>query len=68
MYDSLPLYQTFIMKFWQERSESGKKKVMRFSLEDPVSHVRYGFGTFEEMVQFLKQQCDVKDKKNMEFD
>ena len=57
MYDSLPNYQTYILKFWQERTESNTpQKVVRFSLEDTATNVRYGFRTLDEMVVFLKQQ------------
>ncbi|WP_420641626.1 hypothetical protein [Candidatus Leptofilum sp.] len=58
MFDSLPFYQTYILKLWQERSDSGDSKVFRFSLEDPATQVRYGFRSLDEMMQFLKQQCD----------
>ncbi|WP_420628409.1 hypothetical protein [Candidatus Leptofilum sp.] len=61
MFDSLPFYQTYILKLWQERSSSGDSKVFRFSLEDPATQVRYGFRTLDEMVQFLKQQCDADE-------
>ncbi len=57
MFDSLPFYQTYILKLWQERSQLGENKVFRFSLEDPATQVRYGFRTLDEMVSFLKQQC-----------
>lgn len=58
MFDSLPFYQTYILRMWQERSDNGDNKVFRFSLEDPATQVRYGFGTLDEMLQFLRQQCD----------
>lgn len=61
MFDSLPYYQTYILKFWQERSDSGESKALRFSLEDTSTHVRYGFRTLDEMVLFLKQQCGEDD-------
>lgn len=61
MFDSLPFYQTYILRMWQERSDSGDSKVFRFSLEDPVTQVRYGFRTLDEMTQFLKQQCEKDD-------
>ncbi|MCA9918119.1 MAG: hypothetical protein KC445_09210 [Anaerolineales bacterium] len=57
MFDSLPFYQTYILRLWQERSDCGDSKAFRFSLEDPSTHVRYGFRTLGEMMQFLRQQC-----------
>lgn len=57
MFDSLPFYQTYILKMWQERSDCGDCKLFRFSLEDPATQVRYGFRTMDEMILFLKQQC-----------
>ncbi len=61
MFDSLPFYQTFILRMWQERSDSGDNKSFRFSLEDPATEVRYGFRTLDEMVQFLRQQCNMDE-------
>ncbi|GJM40862.1 MAG: hypothetical protein DHS20C20_11440 [Ardenticatenaceae bacterium] len=61
MFDSLPFYQTYILRLWQERSDSGDSKAFRFSLEDPATQVRYGFRTLDEMMLFLKQQCDNHD-------
>ena len=58
MYDSPPKYQTYILKCWQERSEGEESTlIVRFSLEETTTQVRYGFKSLEEMTNFLQQQC-----------
>jgi hypothetical protein len=50
-------YQSFILRLWQERSaRPARPAVWRFSLEDPRTRQRKGFGSFEELTKFLKEQ------------
>ena len=61
MYDAPPHYQTFILKCWQERSEGQENALLlRFSLEDTATQVRYGFQSLEEMFDFLQQRCNTE--------
>lgn len=55
MYEHPPRYYSFILRFWEERSENQPAANWRFALEQPESHVRYGFSSLEELVAFLQK-------------
>jgi hypothetical protein len=57
MFEKPPHYYTFILRFWQERSERSGEPAWRFTLYDPAQEVRYGFNTLPELVSFLQKRC-----------
>lgn len=58
MYQTPPRYYSYILRFWEDRSEKTNSADWRFSLEDPERQVRYGFGSLEDLVAFLEKRCN----------
>jgi len=53
-------YHVFIMRLWQERDATpSRPAVWRFSLEDARTRQREGFGSLQELVDFVQSQIDV---------
>jgi hypothetical protein len=49
-----PGYHSYLLRFWEERSDELPTAVWRFSLEDPLTDQRYGFASFEALTDWLK--------------
>jgi hypothetical protein len=49
-----PQYHSYLLRFWRESS-------WRFTLENPHTGERKGFGSFEALMAFLKEE--VKDEE-----
>ena len=47
--------RTFVLRFWSERAEG--RRAWRFSLEDPLTRGRRGFGSLREVGDFLASLC-----------
>jgi hypothetical protein len=60
--DSLPLYErppgyrSYVLRFWQERSDQPTLTVWRFSLEDPSTDERYGFPDLQALIEWLRAE------------
>ncbi len=51
-----PRYHSFLLRFWEERSEEHAPVIWRFSLEDPLTDQRYGFASLEALNDWIKAQ------------
>jgi hypothetical protein len=52
-----PRYWSYLLTFWEERSHDPALPVVwRFSLEDPRTGERRGFGSLEALVAALEQE------------
>ena len=49
-------YRTFVLRLWREQGGHLYSDVWRFSLEDARTRQRKGFGSLEELVDFLQEQ------------
>ncbi len=47
--------RTFVLRLWPEQEED--RRAWRFSLEDPLTRSRRGFGSLEEIGSFLASLC-----------
>lgn len=47
-------YISYLLRLWQIKSEG--ELVWRVSLENPITHKRQGFGSLEELCDFLAQE------------
>ena len=43
----------YLLRIWEERGEHPPTTLYRYSLEDPHSHDRRGFGDLEHLIAFL---------------
>jgi len=72
LYDKPPHYRSYLLTFWEERSEnSNTPKTWRFSLEDPRMGQRHGFADLEALVAALEQEIEgikANEKKEEEND
>lgn len=57
----LPDYHSYLLRFWHERSLE-QADAWRFSLENPQSGKRRGFGSLVELVRFLESQVQPPSK------
>ena len=58
-FNNPPRYQTYILRFWEERNpDPDTPNAWRFSLEDAETHIRHVFQTLEGLVQFLQRHVD----------
>ena len=53
-YGKPPGYHSYLLRFWEERSEQLPQAVWRFSLEDPVTDQRYGFATIQALMDWIE--------------
>ena len=61
-------YQAYLLRLWQERPAApGRPAVWRCSLEDPGRSERYGFGSLEAAVDFLRAQMGREGDREKEF-
>jgi len=57
LFDKPPRYRSYLLTFWEERSQDSKApKVWRFSLEDPHTGQRHGFATLGALITALEQE------------
>ena len=50
-------YHVFVVRLWKERAASaGRPAVWRYSLEDPRTRERKGFGSLSALMAFLQEQ------------
>lgn len=47
-------YISYLLRLWQIKSEG--ELVWRMSLENPLTHKRQGFGSLEELCDFLERE------------
>lgn len=61
--DSLPRYQTYLLRCWQERSQQEEEVVVvwRFSLENPHTGRRRGFASLEALLASLRTELGNDD-------
>jgi hypothetical protein len=56
LYERPPGYRSYVLRFWQERSDQPPLTVWRFSLEDPSTDERYGFPNLQTLVEWLRAE------------
>ncbi len=56
-----PGYHSYLLRFWEERSDESDVAVWRFSLEDPLTDQRYGFASLEALTEWLVTKMTVSD-------
>lgn len=49
-----PGYRSYLLRFWEERSEQTEAIIWRFSLEDPLTAQRLGFASLDSLTEWLK--------------
>ncbi len=54
LFERPPGYQSYLLRFWEERSEEPPRTLWRFSLEDPQTNQRYGFANLAALVDWLE--------------
>lgn len=58
-FDKPPLYRSFLITMWQERSQDTDVSVVwRFRMEDPHTGQRRGFADLEALMAALQQEMD----------
>ncbi len=58
LYDRPPRYHSYVLRFWEERSEELRVTIWRFSLEDPLTNQRYGFADLPALVEWVKAKIN----------
>lgn len=56
MSEKPPQYQTYILRFWEERNAERQTEKWRFTLEDPANNIRHGFDSLDDIIAFLRTQ------------
>jgi hypothetical protein len=51
-----PGYHSYLLRFWEERSEQTDATIWRFSLEDPLTAQRHGFADLDSLTTWLKTE------------
>ena len=51
-----PVYRSYLLRFWQERSEQLPHAFWRFSLEDPLTSHRQGFPNLDALTSWLRAE------------
>lgn len=51
-----PGYRSYLLRFWEERSEQTEAAVWRFSLEDPLTAQRQGFADLDALTAWLRTE------------
>jgi hypothetical protein len=54
--DKPPAYRSYLLRFWEERSEQPAMRVWRFSLEDPLTAQQHHFPSLEALTTWLKTE------------
>jgi len=63
-FDKPPGYRSYLLRFWEERSEQPAAAVWRFSLEDPHTAQRHSFANLETLVIWLKVEMAAQASLN----
>jgi hypothetical protein len=56
LFERPPVYRSYLLRFWQERSEQLPQTLWRFSLEDPLTARRQGFPNLEALTSWLRAE------------
>ncbi len=59
LFERPPGYHSYLLRFWEERSEELTQTLWRFSLEDPQTNQRYGFANLAALVDWLQAKINV---------
>jgi hypothetical protein len=59
--DRLPVYRSYLLRFWEERGDVPTAPVWRFSLEDPQTTHRLGFASIAALADWLQSQISDAD-------
>ena len=54
--DKPPVYRSYLLRFWEERSEQPAMQVWRFSLEDPLTAQQHHFASLEALAAWLRTE------------
>lgn len=54
-----PGYRSYLLRFWEERSEQTESVLWRFSLEDPLTAQRLGFADLDSLTAWLKAETQL---------
>ncbi len=54
LFERPPGYHSYLLRFWEERSEEQPLTLWRFSLEDPLTNQRYGFANLETLMDWIQ--------------
>ncbi len=58
-----PVYYVYLLRMWRESDVlSPSRGVWRFSLEDPVTHHRYGFADLEAVMAHLREKIEEEER------
>jgi hypothetical protein len=64
-----PRYRAYLLRFWEERGQlPAELATWRFSLEDPHTGQRTGFGDLASLIAFLRLQMEGPVPTNHEGD
>ncbi len=56
-------YRAYILRLWQERPASPEHSaVWRFSVEDPRTRQRQGFGSLEKLTAYLRARMEAGEQ------
>jgi hypothetical protein len=59
VYEKPPRYRSHLLTLWEERGrDASTPGVWRFRLEDPHTGERVGFGSIDELFDYLRQQTE----------
>jgi hypothetical protein len=56
--DRPPVYRSYLLRFWEERSDLPTAPVWRFSLEDPQTTHRQGFADLAALTDWLQSEIE----------
>lgn len=56
LFERPPFYRSYLLRFWQERSEQPPQASWRFSLEDPLTAHRQGFASLQALTTWLQAE------------
>lgn len=62
-----PGYHSYLLRFWEERSEQPVLTVWRFSLEDPLTSQRHGFANLEALMAWLQTEMTNSQSPNSDL-
>ena len=64
--DKPPVYRSYLLRLWEERSEQPVMRVWRFSLEDPLTTRQHHFASLEALTTWLKtEMSDASQSPNL---
>ena len=59
-------YRIFVLTVWRDQGAAAEEPVLRFSLHDPRSGQRRGFGESEVLLAFLEASLDTSADDNQD--